>query len=413
MRPLAPEDTNGFPHHAPCTAPTDLDQIAALFTPVAGLSVPTVGRYTVVGMCEARSADFRVICSVHQTNVERYVRAWGSHEYAFSFFNELPEAAGKRHMTWYKIPTLYKTIRTPGVEYAFWMDSDSLFMSLTRPMAVPSPGKYLAISTHSLPSVVSPDYINAGHLSLRRGKYTDGLLRAVWEACPSPWTITRAKGKSKVALTAAEMDAAKVDHEEQSALIFVLGGSKLGCRESMGGTNTSIEECLTLRSTTEYDILPAVVMNSNVPHFKHGDLVLHLWGWQCDWSIGALLNSSWLVPFGGTAYNTTDRDIKIREVLVQAGLNPGNDTMRARMSHNCIVQDHEKAYIMTTLDAQIGAMEVARGHKVESDLVRDAVFAAGSRAEPRARAALASSRVLQPALDEAGEAMSAVRLPSR
>jgi len=270
---------------------------------------------------------------------------------------------------------------------------------------VPSPGKYLAISTHSLPSVVSPDYINAGHLSLRRGKFTEALLRAVWNECPGPWTITRAAGKSKMQLTPAEMDAAKVDHEEQSALIFVLGGSKIRCRDSMGGTNASIEECLELRSTAEFDILPAVVMNSNVPHFKHGDLVLHLWGWQCDWSVGALINASWSVPFGGSGYNLTDRDAKVEEVLEQAGLNATNETMRSRMSRNCIVQDHEKAYMMAALDSQIGAvefaqMEEARGHKVETDLVRDAIFAAGDRGSAvSAGAALASMRALQPATE--------------
>ena len=36
---------------------------------------------------------------------------------------------------------------------------------------------------------------------------------------------------------------------------------------------------------------PAVAMNSNLPHFKHGDLLLHLWGWQCDWSIGEFVRS--------------------------------------------------------------------------------------------------------------------------
>ena len=116
-------------------------------------SVPTTARHTVVGMCDAHSPDFQIICSVHRTNVERYVRAWGADGYGFSFYSKLPAGAGSRHTTWYKIPVLYKTIRTPGVEFAFWMDSDSLFMTLAKPMPVPSDGKFLAISTHNLPTV--------------------------------------------------------------------------------------------------------------------------------------------------------------------------------------------------------------------------------------------------------------------
>ena len=144
---------NAWPIHAPCAAPTSLDRLASLFTPMQGLSVPTTARHTVVGMCDAHSPDFQIICSVHRTNVERYVRAWGADGYGFSFYSKLPAGAGSRHTTWYKIPVLYKTIRTPGVEFAFWMDSDSLFMTLAKPMPVPSDGKFLAISTHNLPTV--------------------------------------------------------------------------------------------------------------------------------------------------------------------------------------------------------------------------------------------------------------------
>ena len=76
------------------------------------------------------------------------------------------------------------------------------------------------------------------------------------------------------------MDAHKVDQEEQSAIIFVLGGSRDECRTSMGGTPELDNSCLLLNSTPTYDILPAKVMNQNVPSWKDGDLVLHLWGFQ-------------------------------------------------------------------------------------------------------------------------------------
>jgi len=340
--------------------------------PVANLSVPTTATHTVVGMCEAHSDVFRVICGVHRTNVERYVRAWGAQGYGFSFYDHLPDGVGGRHMTWYKIPVLYKAILTPGVETAFWMDSDSLFMTLSKPLPVPSAGKYLAVSTHSLPSAVAPDYINAGHLALRRGNYTEELLRTVWATCPVPWTITYTGTRGPPPFNATQLDRAKVDHEEQAALIFVMGGSKSECRDSMGGSSASDQNCLLLHSTPEYDILPAPVMNGNVPHFKTGDLVLHLWGWQCDWSIGALINASWEVPVGGSGYNLTDRKLQIAEVLEQAGKDPRNASLEKRMSDTCIVQDHEKAYIMTVLDAPIGSLNAAKatGHPDGSDLIR-------------------------------------------
>ena len=125
-----------------------------MFVP-ANVSVPTTGTHTVVGMCHCQpeSKDFEIICSVHKTNIERYVAAHAN--YGFSFFAELPKAVGKRDLTWYKIPALYKTLRTPGVEFAFWIDSDSLFMTLHKPLPEPSPGKFFAVSTHNLPRVRS------------------------------------------------------------------------------------------------------------------------------------------------------------------------------------------------------------------------------------------------------------------
>ena len=148
LSPLRPD--SNFPLHAPCEAPTDLSEIARMLV-TANVSVPTTGTHTIVGMCQPESKDFDIMCSVHKTNVERYVAAHAS--YGFSFFTELPAAAGKRDLTWYKIPALYKTLSSPGVEFAFWMDSDSLFMTLHKPLPEPSPGKFLAVSTHQLPRV--------------------------------------------------------------------------------------------------------------------------------------------------------------------------------------------------------------------------------------------------------------------
>ena len=91
-------------------------------------------------------------------------------------------------------------LQRPGVAYAFWMDSDSLFMAIERPIVLPSAGKYLAISLHSnadSPAAASRnhsfDYINAGHFVLKRSEWADDFLLRVWANCPSPWVIDRAE----------------------------------------------------------------------------------------------------------------------------------------------------------------------------------------------------------------------------
>ena len=54
-------------------------------------------------------------------------------------------------------------------------------------------------------------------------------------------------------------------------------------------------------------------------------------------------------------YNMSERRGKIAEPA------KSDITQQNYISHNCIIQDHEKAYIMMTLDAQMGAVDVARG----------------------------------------------------
>ena len=69
---------------------------------------------------------------------------------------------------------------------------------------------------------VWPDYVNAGHLSLRNGSYTENLLSAVWAECPSPWTITRTLLKTHS--TQSEQDEAKVGEYSDAWRLNSRGG---------------------------------------------------------------------------------------------------------------------------------------------------------------------------------------------
>eukprot|EP00966_Prymnesium_polylepis_P259376 5991069-Prymnesium_polylepis.1 len=105
-----------------------------------------------------------------------------------------------------KIPALYLVLQRPIVSFAFWMDSESLFMDMKMPIPLPSGSKGISISTHNAAGSAykgeEPDYINAGHLSLRKNAWSMELLRDVWSACQSPWVLNNKNERSRRAIGA-------------------------------------------------------------------------------------------------------------------------------------------------------------------------------------------------------------------
>jgi len=331
--------TGVYPNHFPCDAPADIDVVARLFVPKAGLGVPQTALNTIVGMCVAESEDYKIICSVFKENAVRYARAWP--HTGLSYFDTLPVAAGKRTAAWYKLPVVHKTLRTPGVELVFWTDADSLFMTTAMPLPVPSMSRSMAFSTHwnstwsTDPS--HPDYINSGHFSIRPTAYSESVLRKSWATCPPPWmTNVLPIGEDQ-----------KVDMYEQTSLIYVLGGSEPACRNIIGaGTSNAKQlQCALLKNTSNLEVLDQVVMNQNIQVFDLGDLVLHLWGAQCGNRVGKLLE---LV----NATNLTR--MEIQEKTVQAlTLTP-----KIRDDDPCLAQTRDKAYILKALDSIVDSSAV-------------------------------------------------------
>ena len=78
------------------------------------------------------------------------------------------------------------------------------------------------------------------------------------------------------------------------------------------------------------------------------------------------------IPIVHHLLNSCPASPALVQVLEQAGKDPRNASLEKSMSDTCIVQDHEKAYIMTVLDAPIGSLNAAKatGHPDGSDLIR-------------------------------------------
>eukprot|EP00966_Prymnesium_polylepis_P287177 6633422-Prymnesium_polylepis.1 len=237
------------------------------------------------------------------------------------------------------------------------MDSDSLFMTMSKRLPVPSPGKFFAVSTHNNPGervLEEVDYMNAGHLSFAAGELSIDFLKEVWALCPSPWTVSQDVSNETVQPGPPSYArlSASVDHEEQSAIIFVLGGMKPQCRGFMGGSPAWDHECLLLNSTSLYDIHPASVMNQNVEQFHTGDLVLHFWGWVCGPTLNALLSPSWHLKFGAGGYNVSTRMKMLKKAMPHE-----TATVINASRDSCELQDHDKAYLMMTIDSQVGSAD--------------------------------------------------------
>eukprot|EP00966_Prymnesium_polylepis_P331645 7387226-Prymnesium_polylepis.1 len=97
-----------------------------------------------------------------------------------------------------------------------------------------------------------------------------------------------------------------MDHDEQAALQFVMGGKRDECSQVLSAANG----CLVLNSTANFDIVPGDVMNTGIFDYKPGvTLVLHFWEFQCNIAVyEALQNySSWLHSHNASKHNTTNK----------------------------------------------------------------------------------------------------------
>jgi len=156
----------------------------------------------VVTACAARDDDdWKLLCAVAGINHAAYARR---HQYGLLIATCALQHGRSDH--WSKIPLLLATLAAPGVVHAFWTDSDSLFMELGMSLEslLPSPPAQLSFTGDRL------CFLNSGHLMLRSGAWASSFLRGAWDVFPQP-----------------------LPWNEQSALAFVLGGSRASCRASV------------------------------------------------------------------------------------------------------------------------------------------------------------------------------------
>jgi len=155
---------------------------------------------TIATVCLANSDLWVSLCREARANHDAYARR---HRYGLRFHSQSLSVG--REPSWWKLPILASVLRVPAVRFAFWMDSDSLFMRQATPLdaVLPPSGKSSAWPADALVSV------SAGHSMMRASASAEALLRAAWALWPPPhpriWW-------------------------EQSALVYLLGGEQSACR---------------------------------------------------------------------------------------------------------------------------------------------------------------------------------------
>eukprot|EP00928_Gymnodinium_smaydae_P013350 TRINITY_DN14874_c1_g2_i4.p1 TRINITY_DN14874_c1_g2~~TRINITY_DN14874_c1_g2_i4.p1 ORF type:complete len:361 (+),score=37.11 TRINITY_DN14874_c1_g2_i4:46-1128(+) len=207
----------------------------------------------VVSMCysaDQQSPYFTQICEVAHRNFHEYSE---HHGYRLFFHDKpFPSCVGcaGRSPAWHKIRALQDAMQQDGVNFVFWMDSDSLFMNLDKNLTdvLPSDGKEMAIvGDHNA-------FLNSGHLVLRNSEWSKSLLEEAWSTYPPPqpdcWW-------------------------EQSALLYILGGRRPECREAV-----NVKDCNNAGPSflPQVEVKKQSSMNSYITSFHEGDLVLHFAG---------------------------------------------------------------------------------------------------------------------------------------
>ena len=181
----------------------------------------------IVSVCLPPAGDSEVLmqglCSLAKSNFETYTQI---HGYKLSFVEELLEGTAGRSPQWIKILALRAAVRDPANSYAFWMDADSLFMDLTKPISSLFPRGTAHMS-------FAGDYncfLNSGHMMFRCGDWAESFLNATWGVYPSP-----------------------LPWNDQSSMVYVLDGGLAHCRNRVNTTGCCGVACSHANGTGHCD----------------------------------------------------------------------------------------------------------------------------------------------------------------
>ena len=231
-----------------------------------------------VSGCVAETADYEKVCRIAEKNFRSYVayqnaerlldanrmlktseegregRNEMTYVYKFFWFDTKEPGAEDRKAVWSKIPALQKALKDPSVQYAFWMDSDSLFMNFGKRLEslIPKGDSHLSFSGGPF------CFLNAGHIMFKNDAWTKAFLEDVWETFPAPRP-----------------------YEEQSAMVYALWkrSSKekaARCREKTVILPYSPFGCCNGTGILGVDLHPD--MNEYGGAFHSGDFMLHFAG---------------------------------------------------------------------------------------------------------------------------------------
>ena len=221
----------------------------------------------VVSGCVAEDADYVKACRIAEKNFRSYVAYQNrlldgsserknemAHFYKFFWFDAKEPGAEDREVVWSKILALQKALKDSSVQYAFWMDSDSLFMNFGKRVEsfIPGGDSHLSFSGGGL------CFLNAGHMMFKNDAWTKEFLEDVWETFPAPKPF-----------------------EEQSAMVYALWkrSSKekaTECRERTQNLHASPLGCCNGTGVLGVDQRPD--MNVFPVAYQSGDFIVHFAG---------------------------------------------------------------------------------------------------------------------------------------
>ena len=208
--------------------------------------------------------DYVKFCRIAEKNFRSYVAYQNrllhgsrerknemTHFYKFFWFDAKEPGAEDRKVVWSKIPALQKALKDPSVQYAFWMDADSLVMNFGKRLEsfIPRGDSHVSFSG----GVVC--FLNAGHMMFKNDAWTKTFLEDVWETFPAPgW------------------------YEEQAAMVYILQkhSSKekaATCRKNVRSLRNSPLGCCNGTGILGVDQRPD--MNVFPVAYQSGDFIVH------------------------------------------------------------------------------------------------------------------------------------------